>query len=274
MSTPVFYQPRRPPPLYRLARALRRASIIVLLLLILFTVSVVYSTAQLTKSASKVSSFSAAFASNGTVVLSGSLTLNNPGFYPIQGLSIHVRVVNASGIFLGAFGFGPVTLPSQGSTQYPVTLYLPVSPSSPGTSLLIRTQYINVSVWGNATFGYLFPATVTFQENRSWGAPFDNLAITVSTPTLTNGTVVVPVKVSFDNEASFTEAGVIDLSAVATNGTVCGTASFTLNVDPNQQFSQSQPVTLRAGCSPAGGNLDVQYVTPSATISLPSEPIP
>ena len=53
MSGPVYTYPRRTPPLYRLARAFRRLSVLVLVLLILFTASVVYSTSQLAQSVSQ-----------------------------------------------------------------------------------------------------------------------------------------------------------------------------------------------------------------------------
>jgi hypothetical protein len=274
MSGPVLLRPRRPPPMYRIARALRRASIVVLVLLILFTLSVVYSTVQLTNSAPRVSSFSAAFAPNGTVVLAGNLTITNPGFYPIQALSVEVRVVNDTQTFLGAFGFGPITLASQGSAELPVTLYLPVSATSPGASLLVQTQYIGVSVWGNATFGYLFPALVSFHQNRSWGAPFDHLAFSVGTPTLENGTAEVPVQISFQNEASITEAGQLHVSVVASDATVCGSATWSLNVGPGAQYSQTQSVPIPVGCSPSGGHVTAEYVTPGYTVPLPPEPIP
>ncbi|HZY91381.1 MAG TPA: hypothetical protein VFG07_01200, partial [Thermoplasmata archaeon] len=82
MSGPVYSYPRRMPPLYRLARALRRLSVLVLVLLILFTASVVYSTSQLAQTPPQVGTFSVAFGSNGTMILASSLSIDNPGLYP------------------------------------------------------------------------------------------------------------------------------------------------------------------------------------------------
>ncbi|MCI4365016.1 MAG: hypothetical protein L3K10_02995 [Thermoplasmata archaeon] len=271
MSGQVYTYPRRVPPLYRLARAFRRASVLVLVLLILFTVSVIYSTSELTQSSSHVGSFSVAFGSNGTMILAGSLTLNNPGFYPIQALSLEARVVNETGGFLGTFGYGPVSLGAQATTEFPIELYLPVSATGPGASLLVETQYLNVSVWGNATFGYMFPASVTLQELRHWGAPFDHLAFTVQSPD-PNGSI--PVMLSFQNEASLTEAGILRISVVAANGITCGTTSWPMNVAPGQQFSQTQPIALSPGCSPVGGTVTGEFVTPAYSVPLPTEAIP
>ncbi|HXQ48456.1 MAG TPA: hypothetical protein VN842_01565 [Thermoplasmata archaeon] len=271
MSGPVYTYPRRLPPLYRLARALRAASLLVLVLLILFTASVVFSTSQLSQTPPRVGSFSVGFGSNGTMILAGSLTLSNPGFYPIQALFLGARVANESGVFLGSFGFGPSTLASGASDEFPLELYLPVSATGPGASLLVHSQYLRIALWGNATFGFIFPAGVSLLDNRSWGAPFSNLAVGVGNLSL-NGTV--PVSVSFENQASLTEAGTLRAAVVATDGITCGSASWTLNVGQYQQFSQTQPVALSPGCSPAGGALAVEFVTPGYTVPLPPEAIP
>lgn len=271
MSGPVYTTPRRLPPLYRLARALRTASLLVLVLLIVFTISVVYSTIRLSQSPPHVGSFSVGFGSNGTMILTGSLTLSNSGLYPIQALSFEARVANDSGLYLGSFGFGPSTLASGATDRFPVELYLPVSATGPGASLLVQSQYIRISLWGNATFGYIFPAGVALLNNRSWGAPFSGLSLGVGNAA-TNGTV--PLTVFFQNQASLTEAGTFRVDIVAANGITCGSASWTVNVGQGQQFSQRQPVTLSPGCSPLGGTVVAEFTTPGFTVPLPSEAIP
>jgi hypothetical protein len=271
MSGPVYTYPRRVPPLFRLAHALRVGSVLTLVLLILFTVSVVYSTSQLSQSPPQVSPFAVGFGSNGTVILAASLTLANPGFYPIQGLTLVARVVNDSGGFLGAFGMGPATLGSQSSEEFPVDVYLPVSASGPGASLLIHSQTLNISLWGNATFGFIFPAGIALFNDRTWGAPFSNLAVRVGNASL-NGTV--PVTVTFQNQASLTEEGALRAEVVASTGIVCGAASWAIDVGQGQNFDETQGVPLSPDCSPAGGTLVTEYVTPGYTVPLPPEAIP
>ncbi|MCI4372999.1 MAG: hypothetical protein L3K02_05095 [Thermoplasmata archaeon] len=271
MSGPVHTYPRRVPPLYRLARAFRRASALVLVLLILFTLSVVYSTSELSQSPPQVGSFSVGFGSNGTMILAGSLSVSNPGFYPIQNLALEARIANESGGFLGAFALAPSTLPSQATEEFPIDLYLPVSATGPGASLLVHSQTLTIAFWGNATFGFIFPAGVSILNDRVWGAPFDNLALSVGSIS-SNGTL--PITVSFQNEASLTEAGTLRATVVAANGITCGTVSWTLNVGQGQQFDQTQPLSLAPGCSPAGGTLVTVYTTPGYTVPLPPEAIP
>ncbi len=271
MSGPVHSYPRRVPPLYRLSRALRSASALVLVLLILFTLSVVYSTSELAQSPPQVGSFSVGFGSNGTLILAGSLTLGNPGFYPIQALSLVARVTNASGNYLGSFGFGPTTVASQSTDEFPLDLYLPISATGPGASLLVHNQYLEIGIWGNATFGFIFPAGVTISNNERWGAPFSDLAIRVGN-TSSNGTV--PVTVSFQNDATLADDGTLRASVVAASGITCGSVSWTIAVAMGQQFDQTQPVALSQGCSPAGGTLVTEFITPGYTVPLPPEALP
>jgi hypothetical protein len=271
MSPPVHTYPRRVPPLYRLARALRSASVLALVLLILYTGSVAYSTSEITQSPPQVGSFTVGFGANNTVILAALLSLGNPGFYPIQAFSLDARVLNSTGIFLGGIQIGPDSLPGQSTVQYPITIYLPISESSPGASLLVRTQSLNIGVWGNATFGYLFPAGVTMNNTRSWGAPFSNLAVSVGNMS-SNGTV--PVTLSFQNQASLSESGSIRAAIVASNGITCGSTAWTINVGEGQTFDQTASLALASGCSPAGGSILAEYVTPGYTVPLPPEAIP
>jgi hypothetical protein len=271
MSGRISTAPRRPPPLYRLARSLRRVSLLLLVLLILFAGSVVYSTSELAQSPPQVGSFSAGFDANGTMSLTSSLTVSNPGFFPIQSLTLEARVANESDVFLGAFGLGPTAIGSQATEDYPITLYLPVSATGPGASLLVDSQELSLNVWGNATFGYLFPAGLYLQNDRFWGAPFSDFTFSVGNVS-ENGTV--PVSIAYQNAASFAEVGSLRIVLLSATGISCGGGFWTLNVGPGTQFDQTQPVTLAAGCSPFGGRLTGEYITADYTVPLPSEAIP
>ncbi|MGP8072359.1 MAG: hypothetical protein ACLPZM_04425 [Thermoplasmata archaeon] len=274
MAAAVFGVYHRPPPLYRLARALRRLSLLVLVLLILYTASVVYSAVETARSSSQLSGVSATFGANGTVILSSTLRLNNNGFYPVDDLTLSVRVTNTSGVFLGDATIGPVTLSSQGSASYPLTLYVPVNATGPGPSLLTEDQTLPVRVWANATFGYLFPLALSFADNRSWGAPFADLQFSVGAPTLLNGTESVPVTLSFSNHAPLSDSGALHFAVLSSGGTLCGSGTFTMNVPTETPYSQTLPVSLAAGCSPAGGEVTSTFVAPAYTIVLPPEAIP
>lgn len=274
MTVSAYQVYRRPPPLYRVARTLRRISLLVLILLIVFTASAAYSAVLTAQSASHLGAISETFASNGTLVLSGTLTLNNNGIYEVQGLALSVRISNASGVLVGAVRVGPTDLPRQSSTAYPLTVYVPVSGSGPGPSLLTEDQSLPVTVWGNATLGYLFPVGLLFSTTRSWGAPFSNLNVSIGTPSVNATGTSVPITLTFQNHAPLTDAGSLQFALLSPGGERCGAGGFAIEVPSGAPFSQTTQVLLANGCSLAGGSLQSSFVAPDYTVSLPSEPIP
>ena len=274
MTTPFAPRRRRPPGLYRLARGFRRASLIAFILILLFVATAAYSAVEVVRSSPSAGNFVAALAPNDTVVLTGHLNFSNPGLYPISAFTVHVRVLNASGLYLGEGTVGPVTLPSGSDQGVAIQFDLPVSNTGPGASLLTTDQYLNVSVWGNATYAYLFPISIAVETNKSWGAPFANLAVSVGAPSVGNGSATVPVTVQFQNHAKFIEDGTLEFSVISPNSQICGTGSYEVSVFPGGQFDETTDIGLSGGCSPAGGHLVSEYVGNGATIPLPEEPIP
>jgi len=274
VSNPLGQPYRRPPGLYRLARAFRRVSLVVFVLIILFLASAIYSAVEVVRSGPSTGGFGATFAANDTVAVSGILNFSNPGFYPISGFAVHIRVLNQSQVYLGEGSAGPVTLASGSNQPITITFYLPVGSSGPGASLLTQDQTLNVSVWGNATYAYLFPISIAVETNKSWGAPFADLAISVGTPVPGMGGAVVPVTVQFQNHAKFADSGELTFAIVPTGGPSCGSGSFDLDVGPGQQFGQTTNVPISMGCSPSGAQLEAEYVGNGVTIPLPPERIP
>lgn len=265
---------RQPPAIYRLARALRWLSVLVLVVLVLFATTVAYSAVEVARSSPQSSGLSASLAANGSIEVGGSFTLLNPGFYPIQGFQLTARIANLSGVFLGQLGVGPSEIAPGSTGTFPIALYVPVSTSGVVASLLTEDQYLRVNAWGNATYAYLFPISVELTENRSWGAPFANFAATAGTPTGGGGSISVPVTVSFANHASFGESGSLVFTIVSAANADCGTTSFPLDVGPGGSYDRTQDVTLAAGCSPAGGELLGEYSYGGAAVPLPPEAIP
>jgi hypothetical protein len=266
---------RKPPPLYRLARALRRVGLVVLILIILFVASAAYSAYETARSGASASNLGYAFGSNNTIVVSGQFTFTNGGFYPVNGFSIHLRIANQSGAFLGSGSDGPVALAPGASQPFPLVFVLPIDPDSPAASLVTMDQNLNLTVFANATFGYLFPIGVTLTKNESWGAPFADFSASVGTPSMMGGVVVVPVTIQFQNHASFADVGTLAVRLVSSGGTVCGTGSFSINVPPQSPYSESTSIDLASGCSIAGGTAVALYTTGTGvTIALPPEAIP
>ena len=274
VSNPWFPQSRTPPGLYRLARWFRRISLVLLVVVILFLASAAYSAVEVVRSGPTAGNFSASFDSNDTVAVTGDLNFSNHGFYPISAFSVHVRVLNQSSVYLGQGSFGPVTLASGALQPITIAFYLPIETSGPGASLLTENQVLNVSVWGNATYAYLIPVSIAVETNKSWGAPFADLQVSVGAPVPVSGGYAVPVTIQWQNHASFDEAGTLDFSVVSANGPSCGGSSFPVSVPPGGSFDQTKDVSIVSGCSPAGGTVAAEYLSGGLTIPLPPEPIP
>jgi hypothetical protein len=273
---PVIGTSRHPPPLYRLARVLRWASILALVLLLVFVATVAYSAVSLARSSSNLTAVTTSFAANDTLVVIGTLTLSNSGYYPVSDLTLAVRVTNAnaSPAFLGSTGLGPVALAGQSTTAYVLRLYVPATGVGPAATLLTQDQQIRFGVWANATYAYLFPSAIAFTTNESWGAPFSHLTVSVGAARVVNGTPTASVTLSFENEAAFTIAGSLQFAILSSAGRTCGGSAFPLDVSPHQQYSQTEPVSLAPGCNPSGGEVIAEYVTPSYAIPLPAQEVP
>ena len=265
---------RHPPGLYRVARLFRRLSFAVLVVLILFMASVGYSAVEFVRASPQSGSYSASFAHNDTVSVTGSVSLSNPGFYPVAGFSLGLRIANASGVFLGDLSTTPRTLAPGSTTTFPVGLSLPISVTGPAVSLLVTDQFLSVGVWGNATYAYLFPVSIHFVQQKSWGAPFANLAITAGTPVAGSTGVSVPITVTFANHADFTESGTLQVALFSSGGATCAAGAFPMDVPSGAFYDQTENLVLASGCSIAGGSAVAAFVSGSETIPLPPEGIP
>jgi hypothetical protein len=247
-------------------------STILLVVIILFVAFVAYSAVQVAKTAPRVGTSSYALESNDTVGITTSFTLSNPSYLPIQQFGLEFRVLNGTGTPLISSAVGPTTIAGGSSTVLPVALYVPFS--SGGASLLTENQYLEWDVWGNATYGYLFSISIGVETQKAWGAPFDNLSVTVGPPGMVNGSEAIPVTVTFSNDANFADAGDLNFQVVPTSGPDCAHGTFLMNVPGGSPYSNTQDVPIMSGCNPAGGHVDAEFVGGGASVSLPPEPIP
>jgi hypothetical protein len=272
MSSPLARPRPRPPGIYRAARALRRIALIVLVVTILFVALVAYSAVQIVRSRPQVGHSSVTLEPNGTVDYATSFSLSNPTYFAIQSFLLQVRIANSSGDLLVNEATPSTTIAAGSSAFLPLTIFLPLNAGA--ESLLTVDQYLHWDVWGNATYGYLFPVSIGVQTQRSWGAPFDNLSIEVGAPFMMGGTLEVPIQLSFSDDASFDDVGTVQFQVVATGGAQCAAGSFALDVPADSPYSMTQDVPIATGCDPAGGHVAAQYLEGGSSIPLPSEPIP
>lgn len=274
MSALVLPVHRPPPPIYRVARALRRFGAVVIVLLILYVGTVAYSAYEAAHATVESRSLEGVLVANGDLEVSGSFTLSNPGIYPIQHLELVAQLANDTGVHLGSAAVGPETVDAGQTGLFVMSASLPINGSAAVESLLFVDQYIEVSAWANVTYAYLFPISVGLSETRSWGAPFEGFHATVGAPALMNGMVVAPVTFAWDNHASFAEDGAVSFVVDSASRVACGSSSIPMNVAPGGAFDETEDVALSPTCSPAGGELLASVTVDGSTTPLPPEAIP
>jgi len=265
---------RLPPAIYRAARALRWAGAVVIVLLVVYAATVAYSAVEVAHSSVQSRSLTASFAPNGTIEINGAFAVSNPGLYPIQGVTLTARISNGSGLLLGTAGVGPKDIGPSATVEFPIAVYFPVAATGPAESLLTADQYLSVRAWGNLTYAFLFPLSISLNETREWGAPFEGFHVSVGTPTGGGGSVTIPVTVTFANHASSFDSGTLTFVLESAGFANSGGGSFSLNVPPNGVYDQTQNVALGSGCSPAGGTVVSTYSGAGGTTPLPPEAIP
>lgn len=271
MATVVVPIPRRPPPLYRAARLFRRLSAVVLVLVLIYVGTSLYSASRFAESKPSAGGYSASVVGNDTVEIAGSLQITNPGFYSVDGLRLSLRVLNDTGGYLGASVDGPVNLVAGSTTEFPIDFYVTVSANAPAASLLTSDQTLSVATWGNATYAYLIPFSVHFDENETWGAPFADLSVAPGVPQENGGTTLVPVTVRFEDHSPIADDGQVTIALDSAGGNECGGGTFSLAVDSGGGYDETQDISLATGCSLMGGHAAATYTTDGSTISFPSQ---
>jgi len=272
VASPIYHTPPTPPGIYRAARALRRLSTIVLVLLVVFVAFVAYSAIQIVHAQPHLGTSNSTVEPNDTVDIATAFTLTNPTYFSIQQFALHFLIVNATNVVILDSRSNAIAIPAGGQADVPINLYVPLSAA--GESLLTEDQYLDWNVWGNASYAYLFTVSIGEQTERAWGAPFDDLRVAVGAPVLVNGAEEVPVTVSFSNDATFALAGALNFQVVPPSGPDCAQGTFGLNVPSQTAYNQTQDVGIAAGCDPAGGEIDSEYVGNGFSVPLPPEPIP
>jgi len=272
VASPIYRKPPTPPGIYRAARALRRLSAIAFVVLILFVALVGYSAVQIIHSQPHLGTTTSTVEPNQTVDVATQFSLTNPTYFSIQHFALHFLILNASNVPLLDARAGPVSIAAGGASNLPINLYVPLTAA--GESLLTEDQYLDWNVWGNASYAYLFTVSIGEATERAWGAPFDDLQVSVGAPALVNGQLEVPVTISFSNDATFAVDGSLNYQVVPPSGPDCSQGSFGLNVPSGTGFDETQDAAYATGCNPAGGQVDSEYVGNGFSVSLPSEPIP
>jgi hypothetical protein len=270
----------RPPTLYRSARAIRRVSAILLVVVLVYAGVAVYSGLRFAQgvqsgASHRIGGFSTRFTPQQTLDLSAQYPINNSGALPVSGLSIELAVRNPSGALVTQGGTSGVQIPAGGSASIPFNLVMSLSSTSPAAALLISDQNLSISIWANLTYAYLFPVQLTFHQNYGWGAPFAGLSATFGTPfSLPNGTVGTNATLSFSYHLNLTMEGHLSITLLSSGGATCGVLTYPMNLQQGTNYQSTQTAYLAPGCSPLGGTAQGLFTGPSYSFALPPLRIP
>jgi hypothetical protein len=266
---------RRAPALYRVSGLLKGIGLAVLVLLVIFLVTAAYSAAHLRPQVGgNQNSSTVGLDPNGTAVLTESVNLSNQGYYAISPLMVSLEISNATTGVVLAFGGSPeLTIAPGSNTSIPISIWVPLTGTS--TALLTEDEALVERAWVNATYASIFVIQLSGGDNYTWGAPFSGFSAVSGTPSIqSNGTVLVPVTVSFQDRASFPDQGTLAFSVEAASGVACSTGSIPIDVAGGTGLYETFSFYASSSCDPAGGSIHSTYSGQGLDVVLPTERIP
>lgn len=220
-------------------RALSLAIYVVWLIVIMFTVTAVYSATQLGIDFSGEPQTST---SGGTMTLSVPFSINNKGFYDISDLNITTMIRESNGVFVSNSST-VVPLISSGrkiDATHNISISLNNMPSASLSRLLFNDTEFNVNMSLALNYAHVIPLKIaTSLQNFTWGAPLYNLALgDIQSIELYNATHVrAIVPLSFENHSFFTLNGTVRTVIVNTLNQNVGGSTTQINVPPQTGFS-------------------------------------
>ncbi|HKV90512.1 MAG TPA: hypothetical protein VJQ43_04855 [Thermoplasmata archaeon] len=248
------------PLLWRAARAFRILSALWLVAVVAFLVSVAYSGAQLRPGHETGPNTPPTVSGNNTVTLTGELNVSNPGWYPLNDVSLFTIVDDPNGTVLATGGSPATTVGAGGVTTVPFTISIGFDARSAARALLTHDAILPSTTWANATYVGLFRVQVIVPLNVTWGAPLANLSVRAGNATvLPNGTAAVSLTVSFADHARFP----VDGRAVYTlgsNGVSCARGTLPVNVAGGQAYDRTTTAYLGPGCAASGATLTLRFL--------------
>jgi len=219
-------------------RALNLAIYVLWLIIMVFTVTAVYSATQLGIGFGENSRTST---SGGTMTLSVPFYIENKGFYDISDLNISTIIQENNGALVSNSST-VVPLISSGS-KVDATLNISITLSNMTTASLSRLLFndteFNVDMSLALRYAGVIALTISSNSTMTWGAPLYNLALgDIPLPELHNSTHVRAIlPLSFENHSFFTLNGTVLAEIVNTAGQKVGGTTDPINAPPQSGYS-------------------------------------
>jgi hypothetical protein len=251
----------RRPTLYSAARALRIFAVVLLLVIAVFLAAVAESAAQIRPGSPSNPTYTPG--ADNTVLLASNVTLQNPGAFAIDRLSIQaqVRAPGPAGALL-ASGGSPIERVGAGvQVEIPLRFTLPLVENT-DLPLLTQDLVLPSIAWVNATYATIFSVRLVIPHNYSWGAPFANLSVTLGHPSPgPNGTTVFPFTVAFSNDAYFADDGTLAYRVNSGSGAECARQSLALALPPHSPERWSGSASVADACVTPSSQFVLSYAS-------------
>ncbi len=229
-------------------RALGWATSIFWIMLLLFTITAVYSAFQISPGFGDPS----VSASGDTLIVSLPFDLYNGGFYDISRFNIttvvsdnHGSEISSSSTFVATISKGENT-----SITHNMSLSIGQMASSDLSFLLFNDSELNVTAILGLTYANAFPFEITVNISMPWGAPLANLAIRDISITPFNSTHVrAVVPLSFENHSYLEMSGTARLEIIDETGNVAGEGATIFYAPSESRFETNVEVILLSGTS-------------------------
>ncbi|MFQ5710449.1 MAG: hypothetical protein ACE5GD_01580 [Candidatus Geothermarchaeales archaeon] len=191
-------------------------------------------------------------ASNGTFVLSLTITVNNTGYFDISKLNVNtvLRDFNGATISNTTTSFGKIASGSEATERHNLTMSITDMLSKNLTYLLLQDGELKI----DTSIGLRYVNVLGFQiavSNTSipWGAPFGNLSIgepSMPRP-ITETRFLVEVPLSFENHSPFDIDGSIFIIAFNQDGALIGSENKTVSVRSYSAYSDKIQIEASLG---------------------------
>jgi len=226
-------------------KALSWATSIFWIILLLFTVTAVYSAFQIRPGFGDPS----VSTSGDTLIVSLPFGLYNGGFYDISRFNIttvvsdsHGSKISSSSTFVATISKGENT-----SIIHNMSLNIGQMATSDLSFLLFNDSELNVTAILMLTYANAFPFEITANISMPWGAPLANMAIGNISITPFNSTHVrALVPLSFENHSYLEMSGTARLEVVDSAGNVVGEGATMFYAPSENRFETNVGVLLSA----------------------------
>lgn len=223
-------------------RALGWATAILWILVMVFSVTVVYSAMQIRMSFAEEPQMTT---SEETVTMSIPFSVENGGFYDISALNITTQIAAENDAVISRSTTLVPLIPKDTMVNetHDIALSLGDILAKNLTYLLFNDTDLNIDLLVALTYASAIPLKISSNLTMRWGAPLSNLTIREIPVTLTSS-YTVDVPLSFENHAFFGLNGTLRLEIVDSLNNPIGSETAPISVPPGSSYSDVISITM------------------------------